>query len=164
MLLFAGVHLGTYFSELWQYHVVGTWQQLVFPMAPAARAYHSMVWDADSRSMLVFGGENGAILGDLVRCSLRHQVVCQNRGMNPMNPKGVRLQQVFFQVAEVLKLVCQIIGGGRWFLLGVRAARSYETQNGVSPKKDVAWQRMARVFASLAPSQKPSFPSLNPKP
>ncbi|CAE7037113.1 Herc4 [Symbiodinium sp. CCMP2592] len=78
MLIFAGVHLGGHFDELWQYQAelgtVGTWRQLLFEMAPAARAHHSAVWDDDSGAMLVFGGENGAALGDLARCSLSREV------------------------------------------------------------------------------------------
>ena len=66
--------MGEYFAELWQYYAMdGNWEQLFFVMAPAARAGHSAVWDDDKGTMLVFAGENGIGLDDLMKCDLHNK-------------------------------------------------------------------------------------------
>ena len=66
MLVFGGKLLGNAFSELWQFACNSeSWQQLIPSTELRRRAYHSAAWDEGGRTMLVFGGDDNEVLGDL---------------------------------------------------------------------------------------------------
>ncbi len=66
MYIFGG-YTGSYQNDLWSYTpTTNTWVQLT-PTGgpPAARMYHSAVWDSTNQKMYIFGGSTGSVQNDL---------------------------------------------------------------------------------------------------
>ena len=89
MLIFAGKHLGAFFNDIWRFQAEqGLWEELSIASPPAARAYHSAIWDAGGRSVLVFGGENSVVLNDLQRYSVETGSWSQAGGPSDPRPRS----------------------------------------------------------------------------
>ena len=76
MLVFAGRYLGTFYQDIWRFYLeTSFWARVsVTQNVPAARAYHSAIWDDEARAMIIYAGGDGenraALLNDLQRFSL----------------------------------------------------------------------------------------------
>ena len=71
MLIFAGKYLGTFYQDIWRFYIeTSFWAKLSVTEVPAERAYHSAIWDDEARAMIMYAGENSAVLNDLQRFSL----------------------------------------------------------------------------------------------